>query len=289
MQILILDTNVAGFTPARELEGLAKRFTLRVSETALLERWVQSVRDYDDDRAQARGKFFNRLRSIAPFLDAVVPIAVGAGHLLRRVIAQADGLPPVQATEEREADLANQWKYIVTVGFNDEEWVTFARDHAGPHLDKLDAVLMGLARPAADLAKRVSPELQEMNKAFDALPDKEQQAHLLQHIVETLRLSPAAAERLDGHVRNFVVRLQAAARGRRMPKENDGADLSLMAHLGEGHVLLTDERQLVDVVDESDTYQAPWVRRLDDLDELPEGPPWGESAREAARAFRRRR
>ena len=38
----------------------------------------------------------------------------------------------------------------------------------------------------------------------------------------------------------------------------------------------------------SGTYQAPWVRRRDDLDELPEGLPWGDTAREAQRAFKRR-
>ena len=51
--------------------------------------------------------------------------------------------------------------------------------------------------------------------------------------------------------------------GPRLPKRNAGADVS-------------------------GTYQAPWVRRRDDLDELPEGLPWGDTAREAQRAFKRR-
>jgi hypothetical protein len=73
-----------------------------------------------------------------------------------------------------------------------------------------------------------------------------------------------------------------------MPKKNDGADFALMAHVGSGHFVLTNERALVDIVDGSGTYQAPWVRRPDDVDELPVGHPWGKSAREAARAFKRR-
>jgi hypothetical protein len=77
--ILILDTNVAWFTSLGELERLAERFCLRVGEAALLERWVQSVREYDESRGRARVKFFGRARSIAPFLDQTTPVAVGGG------------------------------------------------------------------------------------------------------------------------------------------------------------------------------------------------------------------
>ena len=74
-----------------------------------------------------------------------------------------------------------------------------------------------------------------------------------------------------------------------MPKENDGADLQLTIHVGEGSVLVTQERHLISLVDEAGTYQAPWVLRLNDLDELPEGGPWSENVRDEAKRFRRRR
>jgi hypothetical protein len=53
-------------------------------------------------------------------------------------------------------------------------------------------------------------------------------------------------------------------------------------------VLVTNERQLITIVDECGTYQAPWVRRSDDLDDLPTGEPWGDNARQVHLAFRRR-
>jgi hypothetical protein len=125
-----------------------------------------------------------------------------------------------------------------------------------------------------------------------------------QHVVQVIRppatisrqrlprydsLSPPVAERFDAHIRTTAYRLHMAARGARMPKKNDGADASLTLHLGAGCILLTDERKLVDIIDESGTFQAPWVRQSQDLDDLPQIPAWGEQARNVARAFRRKR
>lgn len=172
----------------------------------------------------------------------------------------------------------------MAVGLNDEEWVKFGQEVAPQHLDRLDSVLNDLAQPGEELSKRVAPELQEDNARFDALPDVEQQALLFRYIADTLKLSAAATERIDAHVRTMAFRLQVASKGQRMPKRNDGVDLALVAHIGAGCFVLTNEWKLVDIVDQAGTVQAPWVRRLDDLDDLPEGPPWGESARVRATA-----
>lgn len=52
--------------------------------------------------------------------------------------------------------------------------------------------------------------------------------------------------------------------------------------------MLTSDHRLIRYIDEAFTYQAPWVRRLEELDlPLPEGPPWGRSAEEAALGFAR--
>ena len=111
---------------------------------------------------------------------------------------------------------------------------------------------------------------------------------MCQYIRETLHLSDAAAERLDAQNSTYSLRLIAAAKGQRMPKRNDGVDFSLPMHVGDGAMLITREKQLVALVDQSGTYQAPWVRHIDDLDEIPDGLPWGENARQIARAFKRR-
>jgi hypothetical protein len=75
-----------------------------------------------------------------------------------------------------------------------------------------------------------------------------------------------------------------------MTKENEAPDLRFLVHLGEALVLLSGDGPFVRLVDESGTHQAPWVRRLVDLEApLPVVPPWGASVREVARSFCRRR
>jgi hypothetical protein len=84
-------------------------------------------------------------------------------------------------------------------------------------------------------------------------------------------MSEAVAERFDAHIAVTAHRLRSAASGARMPKKNDGADAALTMHIAEGCILVTGETQLIKLVDGSKTYQAPWVRRIDDLDDLPRG------------------
>lgn len=119
---------------------------------------------------------------------------------------------------------------------------------------------------------------------------KEQQLAALRDYLKTIcwKMSGPVADRFDAHIAVTALRLHSAGLGARMPKENDGADLALTMHIAEGCVLVTNETQLVKLVDDSKTYQAPWVRRLNDLDDLPQGPPWGEGARRLAQSFRRK-
>lgn len=65
--------------------------------------------------------------------------------------------------------------------------------------------------------------------------------------------------------------------------------IDLPFHIGDGFVLVTSEKHLVDIVDACGTHQAAWVRRPDDLDDLPTRPPWGGDARVYARHWTRRR
>jgi hypothetical protein len=287
-RILVLDTNVARFARIGTLEALASRgLRLRVSETAYLEWWSQGVRMLPDNRVEARAIFFGRAKKIAPLLDQETPIAISAGMLARRIVAEADGQPIPDEYDARERGLIKQWKTVSGIGFTDEEWSEWGRV-AEAHLQELDAELIRMALPERELAKKIPAEMKEANDAWVALPPDEQLAHLRRFVKETLKLSDAAAERVDAHIQTTALRLHAAARGARLPKRNDGADVSMSTQVGSGCIMVTDEWQFVDIVDQSGTYQAPWVRRLDDLDELPEGLPWGDTAREAQRAFKRR-
>jgi hypothetical protein len=286
--VLVLDTNIARFAPAVGLEALAKRgHRLRVSETAYLEWWAQGVRMFPESRVEARAIFFARAKRIAPLLDSETPIAVSAGILARRIVAEADGQPIPMEYTEREHALTEQWRRVSGVGLTDETWCEWGRV-AEEHLAELDSELIGMARPERELAKKIPEDMKEANDAWVALPDDEQLAHMRRFVKETLDLSDAAAERADAHIRTTAFRLHAAARGARLPKRNDGADVSMSTQVGSGCLVVTNEWQFVDIIDQSGTYQAPWVRRFDDLDDLPEGLPWGENAREARRLFKRR-
>jgi hypothetical protein len=124
--------------------------------------------------------------------------------------------------------------------------------------------------------------------ASDAMSDQQRFEAVRNYLKTMWRMSDAVADRFDAHIAVTARRLRTAAAGARMPKANDGTDAALTMHIAEGCFLVTGEAQLIKLVDESGTYQRPWVRRLDDLDDLPEGPPWGASARQAADAFERR-
>lgn len=284
--VAILDTNLAAYADLRTLEHLAGRFRLRVGETAVLEWWVQAARLYNDSRPRARAKFFGRAKRIAPFLDRECPTMVSAGHLARKILAEADGLAPVAESEERARGLVDQWGITVGQEYLDEEWCDFA-NVAQAHLDDVDQKLIDLAQPQQELEKLTPPALKEQSRLFGQLADSEQLAHLRRHAIECWRFSGAAAERLDARIATAALRLHAAAKGARMPKRNDGADVSLTIHLGDASFLLSDDQRLIDIVDQSGTYQAPWVRRSKEVDDLPEGPPWGESARRQAQLFER--
>lgn len=81
---LVLDTDVYGYGRIGELERLALRgLSISVSEIAFAEAWAKSVREYRAGmlRERARGKLFGRTRSLAPYVDAQHPVALGAGGI----------------------------------------------------------------------------------------------------------------------------------------------------------------------------------------------------------------
>jgi hypothetical protein len=292
----VLDTNVYSYERPDNLARLAGRgLVLRASDIALLEAWAKSVREYQGGMPlkQARGMLFTRARAVAPYLDKRAPIAV-SGNRVEAIKAMAEGRPYDDAEGKRYArHIGELWDTLVGPGMSDDLWIRNGTV-AQKYLDELDERLFLLARREEELRKNPVPAgvdpatLAVGYQAWDSFTGDEQLALLRDYARESWKLSDAAAERLDGHIRVTALRLHLGALGTRMPKKNDGADAALTIHLGEGYVLVTNENPLVDLVDQSKTFQAPWVRRMNDLDDLPEGPPWGESAREAARVFRRR-
>jgi hypothetical protein len=77
----------------------------------------------------------------------------------------------------------------------------------------------------------------------------------------------------------------------RPTQENDSEDLQLTMHLADDAIVLTRDFALIEQVDETESFQAPWVRSLGEVldGRVPEGKPWGRSARRATHGHQIRR
>jgi hypothetical protein len=277
---LVLDSNVYGFEPVGALMGLANRgFILRLSEVAFYERLAASFRDHVVKHASIAATyddFIRRAQTVAPCLDLLAPIALGGANLTRRIAALADGRPPNEPGEHFHASLLALWRRIVAGDMSNEHWHT-AGKMAGEMVDNWDAQHFAICQDA---------EVQIGEVQWKHVPEDGLRAELRSIAGD---FSVDTAERLDAQLCSVSYRVHQAKWGARRPKKNDGADLSLPIHIGEGCFLLTRDQKLIDLIDESRTYQRAWVRRPDDLDALPaDGSPWGQYAREVNRSFSRR-
>ena len=278
--ILVLDSNIYGFEPIAELAKLAERgMVLRVSEVAFYERLAASLREHVEKRlplARTHDDFMQRARAVAPYLDLSTPVALGGADLTRRIAADADGRPPDERGVVRAAGVISLWRRVVAGEMSTEHWHRAGKT-AGEMLDGWDATHFAICNDA---------EVQIGDVQWRRVPEDALRAELRSSFMR--EFSVEAQERLDAQLCSVAYRVHQVKWGARSPKKNDGADLSLPIHIGEDCFLLTREWKLVDLIDESRTYQRPWVRRPDDLDDLPKGPPWGDNARQQSLMFQRR-
>jgi hypothetical protein len=296
---LVLDTNMFRSLTDDQLASLASRgFELSISEIAIGETWARSAREYKEGKARtaARGLPFGRAKKLKAFVDEEYPIALTGADALERIRQQVDGVVAEESESgQRASAFKNTWPILTGIGYTDEEWVADG-ERLSLWLDKLDTDLVHLAKKDEDLwtearGRGVGEEsIEAMKKTWAGYSEERQLKELRAHFRDTWGWEPALAERLDAHICTHAWRLHVAAYAREMPKRNDGADFRLTVHLGEGFILLTGDEALVRTVDECGKVQAPWVRRLEDLEGLlPEGPPWGESARAMIGKFQRQR
>jgi hypothetical protein len=277
---LVLDTNVYAFGRTDDLAGLAERgLLLSVSEIAFTETILRSFREYRGGmrRGQARGMLFRRSKAIAPFLDPAYPVALGAGGITRRVAAQTAGAMQNHAAERQSALLIAIWQVVIKHEFTDEDWAANAKV-AEAWLTERDQAEFTVMRAVRGQPRPVG---------WSAKAEAERLAVMRASLAEFWGFTPAMTERLDAHVATTAYQMLQWDTGARTAKKNDGADGHLTQHIAEGSVVVTNDNRLIDIVDRSGTFQAPWVRRLDDLECLPEGLPWGEDARRQARSFTR--
>ena len=135
---------------------------------------------------------------------------------------------------------------------------------------------------------------------LDTTEDEEELTHelwkVLPPVISCIHLDhPVGVEtRWDAYVQvQRVHALQSFARtNAQAPKiqPNHAIDLNLLQHLAEGAFLLTEDVELIELVDASGSNQAPWVRTVPEMliSKLPKGPPFLQHARNAARKHRPR-
>lgn len=280
---LVLDTNLYSFGPLPDLARLAERgFLLSVSEIAFTEALAKSVREYESggvSREQARGKFFARAKRLAPFMNPDCPVALGAGGITRRMAAMLAGRAPDPLAEQQAEVLNVMWHEAVQSEYSDDVWL-----EAG----KIGEQWLSWRDDSVDLVVRTM-RAQPIAHDWATMGDAERVTMVRASLARFWGFTSAMTERLDAHVATVASRICEGAGGTRPPRRNDGADVHLTQHLAEGFVLVTHDGPLIDLVDRAGTYQAPWVRRLNDLENLPHGLPWGETAHHEARRFTRRR
>jgi len=279
---LVLDTNVYSFAPESKIERLAARgFLISVSEIALVEALAKSRRDYLSGvltKERARGKFFARARKLAQYIDPQCPVALGLAGVMRRIIAETESTSPDPVAEQHAEFLNSMWYSVTTLDWLDDIWLDNAQTSETwlTERDETLRLVVGTVR-AQDKPTRWAT----MNKVDRVLSTRVS-------IATFWSLTEALIERLHAHVATVAHRIYGGGDGTLSPKTNDGADLHMTQHLAASCILVTEDGPLIEIVDAAGTYQAPWVRSLDDLNELPEGPPWGESARAQARSFKRK-
>lgn len=92
-----------------------------------------------------------------------------------------------------------------------------------------------------------------------------------------------ARERLDAYIRALALHgARAGAPGHTGGIDpNHATDLHLLHHLADGAIVLTTDTRLIQLVMDSESVQAPWLRTPSEvlLGKLPKGPPFGWNAR----------
>ncbi|WP_438036991.1 hypothetical protein [Sorangium sp. So ce204] len=273
---VVLDTCVLRSTSAGDVDALRTRgFAVSLPMFAVSEAWAAALRD------GAPGKAFGPISRVLPRLDPELPFVLGPAHLGQQANALNVAARKRFAAEHRarSTKLRDRLVYELGRGICDA-----AFHRIGELLDK------GLN----ELADQWVESLQEMwarevNPAAAAVPEPEMLKRSLLRFGSHYHERP---ERFDAQLRvMFLLIIRAARHQGKQPQPNDIEDVGMLGCIAAPAFLATSDVRLLSLVDESDSYQAPWVRTVPELltAELPRGVPWGESAKRAHRTWKRSR
>jgi hypothetical protein len=276
----VLDTNVAWYAPMTDLEALkSSGFLLSISLEAVAERWARAART-------ERPELLGRARTIDRVLDPRMRFAVSG--------------PPLEdqlGCLGRDADEQQRYPFLHAAA--EERWQQLLRGvppdwrEAGQAVDRaIDAQTqewIGKLARVPDIIRQADAKAENSPEA--GMPEDEAVVVLARRFADDLHVGMpgGAGERLDAASRVFVKHVIIAGYHGRLPQPNDYEDFRLLLHLAVPVFLVTNDKRLVKLVDETRSFQAPWVRTLAEMQarDLPTGVPWGSNARGQARSFRR--
>jgi hypothetical protein len=302
---VVLDANYFREAKLEHLAPIRERgFRVSVGFSALQEAWAAAARE------DKPGLLLGPTRRLRGIVDPDYPIAPTSGDLLRRFAVERRGRDVDPLSHRYRAWATSTWQTL-SQGAVDVADVQRIGRLINAHLDKRGGKWTGYARRWSD----IQPD--DPNTDADQLTEEERKALAKYSTVDDQlaffrSLSPG--KRLAQYVRFqtkgitehglrvrmvrgrlhaffHVVGLRSwtTASGATTATANDSEDITSLMHIAEPAFLLTHDTKLIESVDASGSYQAPWVLRLQEFlgGPLPLGRPWGIGARLQAAHFRR--
>ena len=249
--------------------------TVSVGMSAFYETWAAAARERNP------GLIIGPARALRNVVDPDYPIAPNGGDLLWR-FSTGRG-PDTDRVRHPYRDWAClNWGLAATGNVDTAALETIGME-ANAYLSKRGAAWQEYASPW-------SPEERKLLKEFGP---QQRQARLIAHVTSDLPSRGFRAsmvrERLHAFYHVITFHMLSTATGATTASQNDMEDLLSLQHIAEPAYLLTHDEKLIRAVDQSRTYQAPWVLRLHEIrgPSRASGRPWGESARAAAKSFSR--
>jgi len=262
---IILDSNYfLGMSEGALRHLCANGLHVSVSIIALEEALAQCHRgggEWSIDRLRTR------ITKLTPFLDAAHPV-IPVGDPLFYALGASFGGTADARYASYNLGLGLRW-CALTDAADDMTW----RHLAGPFNESIDRTEAMLSREVRGLR-----ELQ-----LEAVSDTQLRGRVLGDLSRSVSLRHGAQERLHAFGSCLSDKI-GRARGED-PAKNDSEDVQLLQHLADDVILLTRDFKLIQSIDRTDSFQAPYVRTLGELltSDLPLGPPWGRAARRAVR------
>lgn len=270
---IVLDSNYFRGAPIQVLRALAARgFRISVSVLALHEVWANAV------VTENLGLIYGRARALADLVDAEHPIAPVGVELIARLGGRTHSPEFVQPTWGYADKMRTIWTGLCARRFDEAA----VRGAGLATNNQIDEIAQGWLESCLEAA--------ELREEIRRVPEHDAVVRLGASLAETcsrgIALHLGVQERWHGYYRTAALYAVRAALGSyRQPEANDSEDLQLLMHLGDDVVLATFDKGLIQYVDAAGSFQAPWVRTLGELMQglAPAGPPWGRSARRAAK------